>query len=469
MITIALIFINIIVFVGLQGDDNKKRQKTIQFYFEKGLGDIELPLYEAYRTSIEKPLVVPKRFKKRKQDRQLYIFFQIEQDNAFQKLMKRDQVVKPDSADYAKWKSLREEFQSLNEEIFTNKYSFVPAEHTLISYFSYMFLHGSFGHLFGNMLFLWLFGCILEIGCGRAQFSATYIATGLFAVLFFWVTRFDSATGLVGASGAIAGLMGAYTVLFGKSRIKLFVYLGFYFNYIRVPAIILLPFWLGRELYSHFFGGPGNVAYTAHIGGIISGAAAGFLILKLSNFRKEDVFSEEVVDTSTPLVEEALTHIGKLEFEKGKALLEQAIVENATNYEAYAHIFNIEKQSPESVDFHKISKRYLHVLVADSEMHGKLHGIYKDYITRVRPKLTPELYSVLSIIFAKQGQVEEAEKIIGMLLKNKPGLPKLPTAILRVAEAFQQKGMGDKAVSYQKVLCSRFPETIEARIVNLKV
>jgi len=77
-----------------------------------------------------------------------------------------------------------------------------------------MFLHGGFGHLLGNMIFLWLVGCMLEMGCGRGFYSAAYIVTGLCSVILFWSVYPKSTMPLIGASG----LMGAFTVLYGRKR-----------------------------------------------------------------------------------------------------------------------------------------------------------------------------------------------------------------------------------------------------------
>ena len=87
---------------------------------------------------------------------------------------------------------------------------------------TYMFLHGSVGHLFGNMVFLWIVGCMLEMGLGRVKYVGLYIIGGLMAVWGYWLVYMDSTMPLVGASGSIAGLMGAYAVLFKKKKVKIF-------------------------------------------------------------------------------------------------------------------------------------------------------------------------------------------------------------------------------------------------------
>ena len=120
----------------------------------------------------------------------------------------------------------------MRSQLTSLQYGFIPNQKSLLTSFTYMFMHGSTGHLLGNMIFLWIVGCMLEMGLGRLQYTVLYIIGGLFAVWLFWLIYMNSTIPLVGASGAIAGLMGAFAMLFGKRRVKIFFSLGFYFNYL---------------------------------------------------------------------------------------------------------------------------------------------------------------------------------------------------------------------------------------------
>jgi membrane associated rhomboid family serine protease len=105
------------------------------------------------------------------------------------------------------------------------------------------------------MIFLWLLGCFLEMGCGRIFYLIVYLLSGLAAGGSFWLIYPHSISPHIGASGAIAGMMGAFAVLFGKEKIKIFFSLGFYFGYRQMTAIALLPLWLCNEFYQLFFSG----------------------------------------------------------------------------------------------------------------------------------------------------------------------------------------------------------------------
>jgi len=145
------------------------------------------------------------------------------------------------------------------------------------------FLHGGWLHLIGNMLYLWIFGNNIEDRLSPIPFLLFYLAGGVIAGLTQVAVDPSSTVPLIGASGAIAATLGAYFVLFPGARITTLVFLGFFYQLINVPAIVVLGFWfvlqlldgvgqIGRET------GAAGVAFFAHIGGFVFGAAIGWLL-----------------------------------------------------------------------------------------------------------------------------------------------------------------------------------------------
>ncbi len=148
-----------------------------------------------------------------------------------------------------------------------------------VNIFTCMFLHGGWMHLIGNMLYLWIFGNNIEDRLGPALFFVFYIATGLVGNLAH--TFFDAGyVPLVGASGAISGVMGAYILLFPRTRILAVVPIGWYPMTVSLPAWVFLGiYFVLQNLYPASFGaGEGQVAYWAHIGGFVSGMALIFAL-----------------------------------------------------------------------------------------------------------------------------------------------------------------------------------------------
>jgi len=140
---------------------------------------------------------------------------------------------------------------------------------------SSMFLHGGWFHLIGNMWFLWVFGNNVEDSMGHVRYLVFYLLSGLAAALAQTVVNPSSAIPMVGASGAISGVMGAYVVLYPRVRVHMIVFLGFFITRIAVPAFLMLGYWFLIQL----LGGlptlgdeKGGVAFWAHAGGFVAGA-----------------------------------------------------------------------------------------------------------------------------------------------------------------------------------------------------
>ncbi|MEO5705274.1 MAG: rhomboid family intramembrane serine protease [Candidatus Limnocylindrales bacterium] len=146
-----------------------------------------------------------------------------------------------------------------------------------------MFLHGSWLHLLGNMLFLWIFGNNVEDRLGSFAFALFYLVGGIAAALTQVVIDPQSTIPLVGASGAIAAALGAYIVLFPGARILSIVFLGFFYQLLEVPALVVLGYWFVLQLISGVGAlgaetAQGGVAFFAHIGGFVLGVAVGLLL-----------------------------------------------------------------------------------------------------------------------------------------------------------------------------------------------
>lgn len=140
--------------------------------------------------------------------------------------------------------------------------------------FSHMFLHAGLMHLGGNMLFLWIFGDNLEDQMGHGGFLLFYLAAGLVAAAAQIVTDPLSPIPMVGASGAIAGVMGGYLLMFPRARVDVIAIFIVFFKIFTVPAWVMLGIWLGFQLFGGFTvaGDDGGVAYWAHAGGFVAGA-----------------------------------------------------------------------------------------------------------------------------------------------------------------------------------------------------
>jgi membrane associated rhomboid family serine protease len=165
----------------------------------------------------------------------------------------------------------------------TIHYALVPAMvtkniiKTLPTFFTSMFLHGNWLHIVSNMLYLWIFGNNVEDVLGRSRYIVFYLTCGLIAASVQILSAPESTIPMIGASGAIAGVMGAYLLLFPGSRILTFVPIFFFFAFFKLPAIVIIGYWVVIQFVNaSLLGGGemlrgGGVAYFAHIGGFLAG------------------------------------------------------------------------------------------------------------------------------------------------------------------------------------------------------
>jgi membrane associated rhomboid family serine protease len=148
-----------------------------------------------------------------------------------------------------------------------------PAYHTV---FTSMFMHGGWFHILSNMWFLWIFGNNVEDSMGHVRFAVFYLLCGLVAAGLQVASNPGSAVPMVGASGAIGGVMGAYVLLYPRVNVHLFLWFGFFFTTVAVPAYFMLGYWLLIQLVGGLgsLGSEGGgVAFWAHVGGFAAGAA----------------------------------------------------------------------------------------------------------------------------------------------------------------------------------------------------
>jgi membrane associated rhomboid family serine protease len=161
---------------------------------------------------------------------------------------------------------------------------------TILTVFTSMFMHGSLLHLGGNMLFLWIFGNNVEDSMGHVKFAAFYLLGGIAALLAQTAIDPDAAIPTIGASGAVAAVLGGYILLYPRARVVTLIFIVFFFTIIELPAMLVLGLWFLLQLFYGVAetatpaGGGGGVAYFAHIGGF----AFGLLMIKLFASKQKD-------------------------------------------------------------------------------------------------------------------------------------------------------------------------------------
>lgn len=256
---------------------------------------------------------------------------------------------------------LGQKLAQLESTSIMERYAYFPYKHTAVSFITSMFLHAGWLHLIGNMWFLWLAGTVLEDAWGRALYGGFYIISGIAATLIYSAASHNSFIGSIGASGAIAGVMGAFLIRFPKTKIKFFLYAFFLRFKFKAPAYAMLPLWLADQFVGAFVPS-GPVAYWAHIGGFIFGACAALCLKKTGVEAIVDQKIESKVTSGDPRLEKASTAIDEGRMDQAIADLNSLLSEKPDVLEAhqllllaYSRQQNREKACGEAVALCKLN------------------------------------------------------------------------------------------------------------------
>jgi membrane associated rhomboid family serine protease len=270
----------------------------------------------------------------------------------------------------AEMDTLNQQFASLAAVSITQRYAFVPAQPTAISYLTANFLHGGWLHLIGNMWFLWLAGFVLEDVWGRWLYSAFYLIAGVAALQFYAWTNPGSITPTLGASGAVAALMGAFLVRFPKMKIEMAWLFFFRLYRFKAAAYWLLPLWLVMEIfYGSLMGSSSGVAHWAHVGGFLFGAAAALAIQHSGLEHKANKAIEEQVNwTTDPELEQANGLMEHGQFDEALTLLKNHVAVKPNSIDSWNLLRQIYHRQADT-------KSYLEATVKTCGLHLRAHEV----------------------------------------------------------------------------------------------
>jgi membrane associated rhomboid family serine protease len=459
LITFALVAINLLVFLGFQLDDRREIAEVKRYYYESGLAEIELPRYRAYLERRGDDGFV-ERFGDHLDDPRAPWFDRLIADSDFLAKLEAGEIIAADEAVHERWRGLRANVEGRLANTTVWGHGLRPEQPELADFLTHMFLHGGLFHLIGNMIFLIALGLLVEVALGSLAFTGLYLLGGLGAVGLFMAVHPSSVVPLVGASGAVSGLMGLCAVLYGMRRIRFFYFIGVYFDYVRAPALVLLALWLGKELAQFLlFADTSGVAYTAHIGGLLTGAIAGtglrFGTRQVDEAILDEPKEQEAFDRR---LAEANGHLDAMEPERARPLFERLAREYPNNIRVLEGLFRSARFRPASEAYHQVVQRIL-TLDTDIEGAGELMlEAFRDYRSRARPKPRLNARNIERIVdlLLRYKAADEAEPLVRAGLKHPERFQGISRLAVRLAEALLRAGQRDKA----RTLCGQIIEQL---------
>jgi membrane associated rhomboid family serine protease len=322
------------------------------------------------------------------------------------------------------------EYSKLKAASITERYAFIPARPKLVAYFSAMFLHEGWLHLIGNMWFLWLAGFVLEDVWGRPLYLAFYLLAGFAGTQLYAWSDPGSLGASFGASGAVAGLMGAFLVRFPKLKIRLvwlfdFGLFGFWPLWVR--AYWLLPIWAGMEIYYGGAAGQGDgVAHWAHVGGFMFGALTA-LALRYSDLehKANKAIENKVSWTTDPEINQASDLIEKGKLDEAAVILNKNLVEDPDSLGAWNMLRAIHWQRNEIPACRDVAGK-LCVLNIEAKMYEAAWLDYEEFLNMGGDKMPPAVWLELCRVPEERNDFKRAlseyEKLAAAYPAERQGL-----------------------------------------------
>lgn len=452
--TVLIVLLNCWVFWAWQQPEAAAVERAAAQYAATPLPALELPPFVAHlqREAAQQPqdeharrmATHATRLLGQQDHAQLYELMWNER--RFRQQLLAGEVIRPGDPAHEAWQAERAAFAPLEPERFTERWAMsyeAGAGWQPLQALTSTFLHGSTGHLLGNMVFLFLFGFTLEMALGAFTYLAFYLLCGTAASLFALMFYAGLGSYGLGASGAVAALMAMYAVLYRMRRIPFFYMLFFYFNYARWPALVMLPVWMGFELLQHFIGGR-HVAYMAHLGGLIAGALCMGLYMLARRVEvpvSEDAQRQAREQPLRDAIARAQKHTDALDFARAAPAWRAAAQLAPQDTQVLRAWFESARHEPASEDFHAAARRIFKLRARDEAERRLQHGAWRTYRQRARPgpRVSADTQHALARCFMRLAEWADAEALCQSLARA-PEHPQWVDTLTQLANGLAQSG-----------------------------
>ena len=462
-VTFALILANVFVFAFLQAGDAGVERDALRYYAQEHLAQWEFPAYRQWLDTHDVDARRREWFEGFADTNEPIATRMLQSDDAFIAELRADRLITPAAADHAQWRERRDEFDRLWNRAFTERWKIRFSEFDPRRMFGAMFLHGDVGHLVGNMIFLALLGLLVEGALGHGLFLAVYLLGGIGSAMLSVAYRWGDTGSALGASGAIASLMGAYCVLWGTRKVRFFWWFFVVFDYVKAPALVLLPFWLGWELVNLAWNKGAHVGFDAHAGGIVVGALLALGVRAL-HWEKRDFLDEEVVadaqaDRANALAQ-ARECIGQLRIPAARALLEPLAQAQPDDFDVCAALYRCARLEPRMPNLARAARAVFALTPRAAAQAREQKTIYDDAFKAGLSPSALDAAHMLAMLrrWPMLGSGADAAAFLSRWIERAPATPGLPAACLGVARDLRARGESASAKSLLDAVVVAWPD-----------
>lgn len=446
----ALVLINLMVFFFYQSGDNQKVVKAMGMYAESGYLEHEWPLFEKFLEEKQETKLL-KGYRKafKEQDFESIAVDILQREDFFVYLKDRAYHYFPSEV-YDEWILQRTEIDRLFNSMSFMEHGLIAKEMTPSSFLTHQFLHGDIMHLLGNMFFLVMCGFAVEAAIGHLRFLLFYLLSGLAAGFAQIASDWNSTQPLIGASGAISGVMAMYLAIFRWKKIEFFYWFFFFVGYLRAPALLILPFYLGREIYSYYSDTESNVGFMAHAGGFAAGAVLIGLawIFNRSMFNTEYIEQDQTVDPGREKRAEIYGYIEKHRFDRALQCANELMQIQGSDFESAMLRYNLLKIA-RNTEYNNAALQLLANNFTSYDIK-KLDKVWQEN-PEIQHQLPEQAALKLGMQLVNLDNPKSAEEIFLQLQKNNSKNSRLGIFATKLATAFKRVKDHEKASHYEFV------------------
>ena len=443
----CLVLLNVLIFLFYQTDDNSKFDSALEHYSNERLIALE---WRAYRDFVFEEH--GERLSETKPENGEDEYYSVLLDKKFVSFLQENQSLYIHKVNQEKWMQARTKVAELINSVSYYKFGLIPSESAPFTFITYQFLHGSVMHLIGNMVFLILFGFAVEASLGSIRFLLYYLVGGIGAAGLFTLLNLGSSTPLLGASGSVSAVMAMYICLYKAKKIEFFYWVLIFVGYVRAPAILLLPIYIGFEIFQAYTIEGSNVAYSAHIGGFITGA----ILVMLTQMFMQQSIDEEYLNNDEQKNDPYLKGLESVYKEIANFRLRNAYEINKSLIEKYGQRVELQE-----IQFNLLQglsktalKKFLLSSLGQTQDSRKIIEAQWQLWKKMEPSEKQQITIQNKILFAKasldysieQAAISVYEEIAVNTADDSQGL--LSSLAIRISQFYQADGQANNAKKY---------------------
>lgn len=446
----VIVILNVLVFFLYQSGDDEKINKAMDRYVELDYFALEWPLYQQFLTANGEHGALAGA-------RALYDDDKLD-ELMLTLLLRRDfyHYLSSSAYQYLGWQAEQwlDHRSDINDAISRSSYGALalsPSQSRWVTFFSHQFLHGDIAHLLGNLFFLVVCGFAVEAAIGHLRFLLFYLIAGAAGGLLHVVVHAHETIPLVGASGAISGVMAMYLGIFRLKKIEFFYWFFVLVGYFRAPALLLLPFYIGKELLMYHSDTSSNIAFMAHVGGFVGGTVliVGMLYFFPQLFNQEYIEEDQSIDPYRQELAGVYDKLEQFRFDAARSDVDNMAARYGMNFDLAYLRFSTQKFLGLPALASTLSDLFSVREVSLSQLK-KMEQTWNDYPELIH-SLSPEVVVGFALMLCQLPEPSTAARLCDALFKKDKATPSLALLAQKLALHYGQQRQPSKQNHYQHI------------------